>query len=126
MALKLGPNSNGISLPSDSDNTPKENNKKGLAITPAHKELSRKRETVNHPLHYGGKSNPTEVIKVVRSWGLGFSLGNVIKLIARSQTKKDEDKLEDLHKAMWYLQEEISHLYEKNIKMTDEKLDERS
>jgi len=89
---------------------------KEVVLPPAYKETSRRKETVNHPSQYGGKDNPTEVIKIVRNWDLSFSLGNCIKLILRSQNKKDDAKLEDLHKAMWYLQEEISHLYEKSLK----------
>jgi Protein of unknwon function (DUF3310) len=116
MALKLGQNSAHVSSSTDTqiEKSPKE--KKEILLPPAHRESTRKREAVNHPLHYGGKNSSTEVIKVVRDWQLGFSLGNAIKLIARSQFKKDDGKLEDLHKAMWYLQEEISHLYEKSIK----------
>ena len=92
---------------------------KEVVIAPVYRESSRKKELVNHPSQYGGKDNPNEVIKIVRSWDLSFSLGNCLKLILRSQKKKDDQKLEDLHKAMWYLQEEISFLYEKSLKETN-------
>lgn len=66
-------------------------------------------EAVDHPPHYGGEDNPYEAIKVIRAWGLGFSLGNAVKYIARAG-KKDATKLvEDLKKARWYLDEEIAH-----------------
>jgi hypothetical protein len=65
-------------------------------------------ETVDHPEHYGGKDNPYEAIKVIEAWMLGFNLGNCIKYIARSEWKGDE--LEDLKKARWYLDREISTL----------------
>jgi hypothetical protein len=65
-----------------------------------------KRETVNHPDHYGGADNPYEAIKVIEAWGLGFCLGNAIKYISRAGKKGDA--LEDLKKAQWYLDREIA------------------
>ena len=62
-------------------------------------------ENVNHPAHYKGKDNPYEAIKVIDAWGLGFSLGNAVKYIARAGHKID--RTEDLKKAIWYLQHEI-------------------
>lgn len=83
---------------------------------PVHRELGRKKEAVNHPAHYGGKDNPYEAIKVIRAWELSFSLGNVIKYVARAGKKDPTRRLEDLHKAMWYLQEEITNEYERSSK----------
>jgi hypothetical protein len=62
-------------------------------------------ENVNHPAHYKGKDNPYEAIKVIDAWKLGFCLGNAVKYIARAGYK--EDRIEDLKKAIWYLQHEI-------------------
>ena len=62
-------------------------------------------ETVNNPDHYKGKDNPYEAIKVIDAWKLGFCLGNAVKYIARAGYK--EDRIEDLKKAIWYLQHEI-------------------
>jgi hypothetical protein len=67
-----------------------------------------KREMVDHPLHYGGKNNPYEAIKVIEAWNLGFCLGNTVKYIARAG-KKDA-KIQELEKALWYLQREIQKL----------------
>jgi hypothetical protein len=64
-------------------------------------------ETVNHPAHYGGDT-VYEVIKVVEAWCLGFHLGNAVKYIARSDHKGS--RLEDLRKARWYLDREITRL----------------
>jgi hypothetical protein len=61
--------------------------------------------TVNHPEHYGGDTT-YEAIKVIDAWGLGFCLGNTVKYIARAGKKGDI--LEDLKKARWYLDHEIS------------------
>lgn len=68
-----------------------------------------KKDLVNHPSHYGGKDNPYEAIKVIRAWDLGFSLGNAIKYIARAGKKDPDKRIEDLRKALWYIQEEIDN-----------------
>lgn len=73
-------------------------------------------EMINHPVHYGGKDNPYEAIKVIEAWDLNFNLGNCLKYICRLDKKpdegltKDEKTLEDLNKALWYLQREIERV----------------
>ncbi len=64
-------------------------------------------EAVNHPAHYGGADNPYEAIKVIEAWGLGFSLGNAVKYIARAEHKGAA--VQDLEKARWYLDREIEN-----------------
>ena len=71
------------------------------------------KEQVNHPQHYGGQDNPYEAIKVIDAWDLGFSLGNTVKYISRAGKKGKDKELEDLRKALWYLQHHIETL-EKN------------
>lgn len=68
------------------------------------------KELVNHPLHYGGKNNPYEVYKVLEAWELDkdFYLGNTIKYIARAGKK--DDTIQELKKALWYLQRRIHTL----------------
>lgn len=67
-------------------------------------------DNVDHPSHYGGKDNPYETIKVIDSWGLDFCLGNAVKYISRAG-KKDKDKhIEDLRKAIFYIEHEIELL----------------
>jgi hypothetical protein len=66
-----------------------------------------KMNKVNHPSHYGGDTI-YEAIKVIDAWGLGFCLGNTIKYIVRAPHKGS--RLEDLHKARWYLDHEIERL----------------
>lgn len=65
---------------------------------------------MNHPTHYGGKDNPYEAIKVIEAWGLGFCLGNTVKYISRAGKKATDKTVEDLKKARWYLDREISAL----------------
>lgn len=66
-------------------------------------------DPVNSPSHYvlGG----IEVIDAIEAWGLGFRLANVVKYVARAAHKGKQ--LEDLKKARWYLDREISKLEEK-------------
>jgi len=65
-------------------------------------------DAANHPKHYnmGG----IEVIDVIEAWGLEFCLGNAVKYIARAGYKDRSTGLEDLKKARWYLDREISKL----------------
>lgn len=60
---------------------------------------------VNHPAHYGGGDNPYEAIKIIEAHSLDFCLGNVIKYVLRAGKKNDG--IEDLEKALWYLNREI-------------------
>lgn len=60
-------------------------------------------DIVNHPPHY--KGNGIECIDVIEAFGLGFNLGNAVKYILRAGKKGD--RIEDIRKAMWYLEREI-------------------
>jgi len=64
-------------------------------------------EHVNHPQHYGGEDNPYEVIKVIEALEMDFHLGNTFKYIARAGKKGTDKELQDLEKALWYLQRKI-------------------
>jgi hypothetical protein len=68
------------------------------------------RESVNHPDHYGGASNVYEAIKVIDAWNLGFALGNTVKYISRAGKKDPSKEVEDLKKALFYLQHHINQL----------------
>jgi hypothetical protein len=63
-------------------------------------------DTVNHPPHY--KAGGIETIDFIEAKSLNYNLGNVIKYITRSDLKGN--KLEDLQKAQWYLNREVSNL----------------
>ena len=63
---------------------------------------------VKHPKHYGGKDNTYEAIKVIEAWGVGFNLGNTLKYISRAGKK--DDTIQDLEKALFYLDREIQNL----------------
>lgn len=61
-----------------------------------------KSDAVDHPSHYHAQSG-VEVIDAIEAWGLGFSLGNVVKYVARAGHKSPSHRIEDLKKAQWYL-----------------------
>lgn len=61
-------------------------------------------DPVTKPSHYcaGRKYEP---IDVITDWNLGFCLGNAVKYISRAGRKEDE--VEDLKKAIWYIQRHL-------------------
>lgn len=61
-----------------------------------------------NPPHY--QQNGFETIDVIEAWDLNFRLANVVKYISRAGKKDDTTYLEDLQKAMWYLDREIKRL----------------
>ena len=68
----------------------------------------KKKNQVNHPSHYNlGK---IEVIDAIEDWKLDFSTGNAVKYIARAGKKNPEKEVEDLEKAIWYLNRKLSKL----------------
>ena len=68
-------------------------------------------EQVNHPDHYRfGKDNQYEAIKVIEAWDLDFHIGNTVKYISRAGKKGADQELQDLKKALWYLERKIKNL----------------
>ncbi len=71
----------------------------------------KKKETVDHPAHYGGANNPYEVIEVIEAWDLNFRVGNAVKYIGRAGRRGGGLKeLADIEKAIWYLRREAFFL----------------
>jgi hypothetical protein len=62
------------------------------------------RDMINKPPHY--TSAAIEVIDIIEAFKLNFHLGNVVKYVLREGKKGDP--LEDLKKARWYLDREIT------------------
>ena len=60
-------------------------------------------DPVNQPKHYTAHPSGIECIQVTEH--MGFNLGNAVKYIWRCDLKKDA--IEDLNKAIWYIQREI-------------------
>lgn len=65
-------------------------------------------DPVNQPPHYKTPSG-LEAIDVIEAFGWGFCVANAFKYLARAG-KKTADPLQDLRKARWYLDREISRL----------------
>ena len=74
------------------------------------------KEMVNHPSHYQTSSG-MEVIDVIEAFGLGFCLGNVVKYVLRCG-KKTDDEIQELKKAKWYLEREISNREKRKVAIT--------
>ena len=81
-----------------------------------------KTDNVNHPAHYTWLKDlcGIEVIDITRH--MDFCLGNAAKYILRAGHKKDasltdtDKQIEDLNKAIWYIQDEIIRITEFNNK----------
>lgn len=65
-------------------------------------------EAVNHPAHYN--AGKIEVIEAIEDWMLSYHLGNAVKYIARAGKKDPGRVIEDLQKAVWYLNRRIELL----------------
>lgn len=69
-------------------------------------------DNVNHPSHY--TDGKIEVITFIEDKNLNYHRGNAIKYICRAGKKDSNKEVEDLQKAVWYLQREISRLTDKD------------
>lgn len=65
-------------------------------------------DPVNHPKHY--IDGRIEVIEYIEDKNLGFCLGNAIKYISRAGKKEKDKEIQDLRKAMWYIERRIYEL----------------
>lgn len=65
-------------------------------------------DPVNHPSHY--TDGRIEVIDFIDDKRLNFCRGNAVKYIARAGKKDPNKEIEDLQKAVWYLNREIERL----------------
>ena len=71
---------------------------------------STKGSPIDHPSHYTTHPSGIECITVTEH--MGFNLGNAVKYLWRCDLKKDA--IEDLKKAAWYIQREITKREEAN------------
>ena len=83
-------------------------------------EKEQKYDSVNHPAHYNSHPSGIECIEIARHHN--FNIGKTIKYLWRAGLKSEEgmedtDKqVEDLNKAIWYIQDEIKRITELNNK----------
>ncbi len=67
-------------------------------------------DIINHPAHYTGVTAEIECIDIARH--LNFQLGNAFKYVWRAGKKGGKGKeIEDLKKALWYLDDSIQNGY---------------
>jgi len=64
-------------------------------------------DPVNHPSHYTSDPSGIECIQITRH--RNFNIGNAIKYLWRAGLKEDA-KVQDLRKAIWYIEDEIKRL----------------
>jgi hypothetical protein len=64
-------------------------------------------DAVNHPSHYTSDPSGIECIQITRH--RNFNVGNAIKYLWRAGLKEDA-KVQDLRKAIWYIEDEIKRL----------------
>lgn len=64
-------------------------------------EIETRNDTVNHPSHYC--TGKIEVIDFIEDQKLPYHLGNALKYICRAGRKDPAKTVEDLKKAVWYL-----------------------
>ncbi|WP_199815969.1 DUF3310 domain-containing protein [Streptomyces sp. NRRL S-241] len=69
---------------------------------------------VDHPSHYTWLPNGLEVIDLTEN--LNFNRGNGVKYIVRAGRKDAATELEDLKKALWYINREIQRLSKEQAK----------
>lgn len=67
-------------------------------------------DMVNKPSHY--TDGKIEVIEYIEDKQLGFCLGNAVKYISRAGKKYKDKEIEDLEKAIWYINRRIKELQE--------------
>ena len=64
-------------------------------------------DPINSPSHYA-EGRQYEPIAVIEDWQLNYRLGNAVKYISRAGRK--QNAIEDLRKAVWYIEREIETL----------------
>lgn len=61
-------------------------------------------DPIEHPSHYN-EGRKYETIDVIEDWNLGYHLSNALKYLSRYNRKGDG--IQDLKKAVWYIQRKI-------------------
>lgn len=69
-------------------------------------------DPVNHPAYY--TDGNIEVIDFIEDKNLGYHLGNAVKYISRAGKKSRDTEIQDLQKAVWYINRRIEKLEEAN------------
>jgi len=78
-------------------------------------------DPVNRPAHY--TTGKMETIDFIDDKELGFCLGNAVKYIVRAGKKDPAKTVEDLQKAIWYLNHQIKKIHSNEQEKTVKKVD---
>ena len=76
-------------------------------------------DPVNHPSHY--TSGSIEVIDFIEDQKMPYHLGSAMKYICRAGKKDPDRTVEDLQKAVWYINRYIGLLRKEESEDTDDK-----
>jgi hypothetical protein len=77
-----------------------------MALTLIHHPIPN--DPVNHPSHY--TKGKIEVADFIADQKLNFDRGNAVKYVCRAGSKDPEKEVQDLEKAIWYINHEIKML----------------
>jgi hypothetical protein len=66
------------------------------------------KDNVNHPIHYNCHPSGIECIEITRH--CNFNIGSAIKYLWRQGLKEGNSSVQDLRKAIWYIQDEINKI----------------
>lgn len=94
--------------------TTKSNEERYLEFFEMAQDMKNKIDMVNHPKHYTSDPSGVEAIEITRH--RNFNVGNAIKYLWRAGLKEDANKdmlekqVEDLRKAVFYINDEITRL----------------
>lgn len=78
-------------------------------------------DNITHPKHYTSHPSGVECIEITRHYN--YNIGNAIKYLWRAGIKKEsgksdkEKEIEDLQKAVWYIQDYINTLQQENLSL---------
>jgi hypothetical protein len=70
-------------------------------------------DQVNHPEHYTSDPSGIQCIQITRH--RNFNIGNAFKYLWRAGLKDEYKHVEDLKKAIFYIQDEINRIEGKNV-----------
>lgn len=76
--------------------------------------MAKEHNPVTHPFHYTSHPSGIECIEITRHYN--FNIGNAIKYLWRAGLKSEigksdmEKQIEDLEKAVWYIQDYVNTL----------------
>ena len=75
-------------------------------------------DNINHPSYYA--DGKIEVIEFIEDKNFGYCLGNAVKYISRSGKKSKETEIQDLQKAIWYINRRIQELSKQQKSINNE------